>query len=88
MNRIRKTFYLEVSRFRRQTNGVPLCEPKDLTSVPASCESACRLCSRPKRKRTLRIDRQISTTIGNSFVWQHFAQSDRTLMKAAIFHDD
>jgi catalase len=41
MNRIRKAVYLEVSRYRRQTNGVPLCEPKDWGSVdPASCESA------------------------------------------------
>jgi catalase len=41
MNRIRKAVYLEVSRYRRQTNGVALCEPKDWTSVdPASCESA------------------------------------------------
>lgn len=27
MNRIRKAAYLEVSRFRRQRNGAPLCEP-------------------------------------------------------------
>jgi catalase len=41
MNRIRKAVYLEVSRYRRQTNGVPLCEPKDWDSVdPASCESS------------------------------------------------
>jgi hypothetical protein len=41
MNRIRKAVYLEVSRYRRQSNGVPLCEPKDWASVdPASCESA------------------------------------------------
>ncbi len=29
MNRIRKAVYLEVSRYRRQMNGVPLCEPAD-----------------------------------------------------------
>lgn len=29
MNRIRKAVYLEISRYRRQMNGVPLCEPKD-----------------------------------------------------------
>jgi catalase len=41
MNRIRKGVYLEVSRYRRQTNAVALCEPKDWTSVDAaSCESA------------------------------------------------
>jgi len=39
MNRIRKAVYLEVSRYRRQMNGVPLCEPKDWDSVdPVSCE--------------------------------------------------
>ena len=39
MNRIRKAVYLEVSRYRRQMNGVPLCEPKDWDSVdPCSCE--------------------------------------------------
>ncbi len=39
MNRIRKAVYLEVSRYRRQRNGVPLCEPKDFDSIdPASCE--------------------------------------------------
>jgi catalase len=41
MNRIRKAVYLEVSRYRRQTNGVALCEPKDWANPdPASCESA------------------------------------------------
>jgi catalase len=41
MNRIRKAVYLEVSRYRRQMNGVPLCEPKDWSSIdPASCEKA------------------------------------------------
>jgi catalase len=41
MNRIRKAVYLEVSRYRRQTNGVPLCEPKNWDSVDtASCEAA------------------------------------------------
>jgi hypothetical protein len=41
MNRIRKAVYLEVSRYRRQSNGVPSCEPKDWTTTdPASCESA------------------------------------------------
>lgn len=40
MNRIRKAVYLEVSRYRRQMNGVPLCEPKNLDSIDlASCES-------------------------------------------------
>ncbi len=39
MNRIRKAVYLEVSRYRRQMNGVPLCEPKDWDSVDTcSCE--------------------------------------------------
>jgi catalase len=39
MNRIRKAVYLEVSRYRRQMNGVPLCEPKDWDNIdPASCE--------------------------------------------------
>jgi hypothetical protein len=41
MNRIRKAVYLEVSRYRRETNGVALCEPKDWNSVdPASCEAS------------------------------------------------
>jgi catalase len=41
MNRIRKAVYLEVSRYRRQMNGIPLCEPKDWDSVDqASCEPA------------------------------------------------
>jgi catalase len=40
MNRIRKAVYLEVSRYRREMNGVPLCEPKDWDGVDAaSCES-------------------------------------------------
>ena len=39
MNRIRKAVYVGVSRYRRQMNGVPMCEPKDWGSVdPASCE--------------------------------------------------
>ena len=39
MNRIRKAVYLDVSRYRRQMNGVPMCEPKNWESVdPASCE--------------------------------------------------
>jgi catalase len=40
MNRIRKAVYLGVSRYRRQMNGVPLCEPKDWDHVdPASCQA-------------------------------------------------
>jgi catalase len=45
MNRIRKAVYLNVSRYRRQMNGVPLCEPLDWTSTdPCSCEGvpACK----------------------------------------------
>jgi hypothetical protein len=39
MKRIRKAVYLEVSRYRRQMNGVPLCEPRDWDSVDTkSCE--------------------------------------------------
>jgi len=39
MNRIRKAVYLEVSRYRREMNGVPLCEPASWDSVDkASCE--------------------------------------------------
>ena len=39
MNRIRKAVYLGVSRYRRQMNGVPMCEPKGWDSIdPASCE--------------------------------------------------
>ncbi len=39
MNRIRKAVYLGVSRYRRQMNGVPLCEPKDWDSIDTkSCE--------------------------------------------------
>ena len=39
MNRIRKAVYLDVSRYRRQMNGVPMCEPKNWESVDlASCE--------------------------------------------------
>jgi catalase len=41
MNRIRKAVYLEVSRYRRQMNGVPLCEPANWGGFDlASCESA------------------------------------------------
>jgi catalase len=41
MNRIRKAVYLEVSRYRRQSNRVALCEPKDWNSAdPGSCEKA------------------------------------------------
>jgi catalase len=41
MNRIRKAVYLEVSRYRRQANGVPLCEPKDWDGIDqSSCEGA------------------------------------------------
>jgi catalase len=40
MNRIRKAVYLEVSRYRREMNGVPLCEPADWgVTDQASCES-------------------------------------------------
>jgi catalase len=42
MNRIRKAVYLGVSRYRRDMNGVPLCEPLDWDQPkdPASCEPA------------------------------------------------
>lgn len=41
MNRIRKATYLEVSRYRRQMNGIPLCEPLDWgTTDTNSCERA------------------------------------------------
>ena len=40
MNRLRKAVYLEVSRYRREKNGAPLCEPKDWgVDDPASCET-------------------------------------------------
>lgn len=40
MNRIRKAVYLGVSRYRRQMNGAPLCEPKNWDTIidPESCE--------------------------------------------------
>ena len=39
MNRIRRAVYLEISRYRRQMNGVPLCEPKDWYQTnEKSCE--------------------------------------------------
>jgi catalase len=39
MNRIRKAVYVEISRYRRQMNGVPLCEPADWYKTDeASCE--------------------------------------------------
>jgi hypothetical protein len=42
MNRIRKAVYLGVSRYRRDMNGVALCEPLDWDHPidPASCEVA------------------------------------------------
>jgi len=42
MNRIRKAVYLGVSRYRRDMNGVPLCEPLDWDHNvdPGSCEPA------------------------------------------------
>jgi hypothetical protein len=39
MNRIRKSVYLEIARYRREKNGATLCEPKDWdVDDPASCE--------------------------------------------------
>ena len=51
MNRIRKAVYLEVSRYRRQMNGVPLCEPLDWTHVdPCSCEGTpAPACPKPAK---------------------------------------
>jgi hypothetical protein len=41
MNRIRKSLYLEVSRYRRGMNNAPLCEPKDWNGPDEnSCETA------------------------------------------------
>jgi len=54
MNRIRKAVYLEVSRYRRQANGVPLCEPKDWDSVDTcSCEPVPESCKTHKPEATL-----------------------------------
>jgi catalase len=40
MNRIRKAVYLGISRYRRDMNGVPLCEPSDWDKIDeASCET-------------------------------------------------
>jgi len=40
MNRIRKSLYLGVSRYRRGMNNVPLCEPKDWNGPDEnSCET-------------------------------------------------
>jgi catalase len=40
MNRIRKAVYLGVSRYRRDMNGVPLCEPLDWDKIDTgSCEA-------------------------------------------------
>jgi hypothetical protein len=51
MNRIRKAVYLEVSRYRRQMNGVALCEPLDWTHVdPCSCEGTpAPACPKPAK---------------------------------------
>jgi hypothetical protein len=41
--------YLDVSRYRRQMNGVPLCEPLDWTHIdPCSCEAA-KACAKPAK---------------------------------------
>lgn len=49
MNRIRKAVYLDVSRYRRQMNGVPLCEPLDWTHIDqCSCEGA-KACPKPAK---------------------------------------
>lgn len=54
MNRVRKAVYLEVSRYRRQANGVPLCEPKDWDNVdPCSCEPVPESCKTRKAEETL-----------------------------------
>jgi catalase len=54
MNRTRKAVYLEVSRYRRQMNGVPLCEPKDWENVDqASCESVPASAEPAKVQQTL-----------------------------------
>ena len=43
MNRIRKAVYLEVSRYRRQMNGVALCEPSGFDKTDEnSCEPATK----------------------------------------------
>ena len=58
MNRIRKAVYLEVSRYRRQANGVPLCEPKDWDSPDdspdhCSCEPVPESCKTRKPEEAL-----------------------------------
>jgi catalase len=41
MNRVRKSLYLGVSRYRRSMNNAPLCEPKDWNGPDQnSCETA------------------------------------------------